>query len=147
MTSRLRAAWLTIPAHLQALPEAIFNPILGALPESRVSQGLYGVMMQRFAGPIGAFAYLLFVLLYIPCISTIAVIARELNRYWALLSLTWNTVLAYGVAAGFYQLATLTGSLALMMYYSVSALLLLSALFFVIKRLSSGGGDESSRHT
>ncbi len=58
-----------------------------------------------FKGPIEAFAYLIFVLLYFPCISTIAVVARELGKKWACFSVAWSTMAAYGLAVLFYQLA------------------------------------------
>lgn len=71
-----------------------------------INPSVYGVMSQHFSGQIGAFAYLLFILLYIPCVSTVAVIARELSKGWAIFSLLWSTGLAYGVAVFFYQAAT-----------------------------------------
>ena len=64
-------------------------------------------MVQRFSGPIGAFSYLLFVLLYTPCVSTIAAIRRELNDAWMWFSIAWSLLVAYGTSLVFYQLATL----------------------------------------
>lgn len=63
-------------------------------------------MVKYFGGPIEAYAYLLFTLLYFPCVSVIAVIAKELNVKWALFSVAWSTGLAYIIAALFYQIAT-----------------------------------------
>lgn len=68
--------------------------------------GVYGVMFQKFDGQIGAFAYLLFVLLYFPCVSTMAVMLREMHRGWTLFSAAWMIGAAYGVAVVFYQTAT-----------------------------------------
>jgi ferrous iron transport protein B len=62
-----------------------------------------GLMVKRFGSTSAAFAYLLFVLLYFPCISVVATMARELNRYWAIFSVIWTTSLAYIVAVLFYQ--------------------------------------------
>lgn len=67
---------------------------------------IYGLMYQKFDGPIGAFAYLLFVLLYFPCVSTMAVMLRELHRGWTLFSASWMIGIAYGTAVIFYQSAT-----------------------------------------
>lgn len=64
------------------------------------------VMAERFGGIANAFAYLLFVLLYFPCVSVLASITRELNAKWALLSGVWTTSIAYIVAVFFYQGAT-----------------------------------------
>ena len=101
------AVW-SIPTNLGQLGGSLGNPILAQAPVHSLSQNVYGLMYQYFDGQVGAMAYLLFVLLYVPCVSTIAAIARELNRSWAIFSAVWSTGIAYGVAVGFYQLATVT---------------------------------------
>ena len=102
----LQQAWQSIPQNLAGLSQAFGNPVLAQAPISPVNQGVYGLMYQQFDGKIGAFAYLLFVLLYFPCISTMAVMLRELHRGWSIFSAVWMTGVAYGVAVIFYQAAT-----------------------------------------
>lgn len=104
--SSLQAAFATIPEHIKALPEAFSNPILASMPEHHLEAAASSQMLQRFGSQHAAFAYLLFVLLYVPCISTSAVMARELNKGWALLSVAWSLFLAYGLAVLYYQWAT-----------------------------------------
>src|SRR5690606_11931641 len=89
-----------------ALGSAFSNPILAKAPIQTLDQGVYGVMYQQFDGQVGAFAYLLFILLYFPCISTMAAMLRELHRGWAIFSAFWTTGVAYTVAVVFYQAAT-----------------------------------------
>lgn len=103
---QLMGAWHTIPDNLRGLTDAFTNPIGASVPEHSVGAGVYGVMYQRFQGQAAAFAYLLFILLYVPCASTIAVMAKELNRRWALFSVLWSVGLAYGAAVMFYQTVT-----------------------------------------
>ncbi len=91
---------------LQSLPQALFNPFAAAAPDQTFTHGVYGVMISKFAGKAAAFSYLVFVLLYVPCFSTIAVTARELNRGWAVFSLCWSLLVAYSLAVISYQLAT-----------------------------------------
>jgi ferrous iron transport protein B len=74
--------------------------------DQAVNERTLGIMAERFGGQKNAFAYLLFVLLYFPCVSVIATIARELNLSWALFAGTWTTLIAYGSAVFFYQSAT-----------------------------------------
>ncbi len=104
----LHDALMSVPANLMALGDSFGNPVLAQAPVHMLSQDVYGVMYQRFDGRIGAFAYLLFVLLYFPCISTMAVMLREVGRGWALFSACWSTGIAWCVATVFYQLATFT---------------------------------------
>lgn len=63
-------------------------------------------LMGAFGGPISAYSYLLFVLLYIPCISTLAIIRQEVGRFWQWFALLWSLWIAYSTASLFYQLAT-----------------------------------------
>ncbi|EKD53754.1 MAG: hypothetical protein ACD_60C00157G0008 [uncultured bacterium] len=102
----LQQAVLSIPANLAQLGNSFSNPVLAIAPVHVLAQGVYGLMYQRFDGQVGAIAYLLFVLLYFPCVSTIAAMWREVHRGWAIFSVFWTTGIAYGVSVGFYQLAT-----------------------------------------
>jgi ferrous iron transport protein B len=104
----LQTALASVPANLKALTHAFANPILATAKNQVITNGVFGQMAQRFDGRIGAFAYLLFILLYVPCVSTMAVIMRELGKNWMLFSLFWNTSFAYGLAVIFYQTATFT---------------------------------------
>ena len=54
--------------------------------------------------PLTAYAYLLFILLYFPCIATIAAIKNETGSWrWALFAACYTTVVAWLISATFYQ--------------------------------------------
>lgn len=93
----------TIPDNFMTLKNALSNPILAKAPMQTVSQGVYGEMAAHFHGKMAAFSYLLFVLLYIPCISTIAVIKRELSTRYAVFASAWMMWVAYGISVCAYQ--------------------------------------------
>lgn len=103
----LHAALLSIPDNFRQLGQAAVHPFSAAAPTHTLNQAAYGVMYQHFDGKIGAFSYLLFVLLYFPCVSTTAAMLRELDYRWAVFSIVWMTAVAYGTAVIFYQAATL----------------------------------------
>jgi len=63
-------------------------------------------MQAAFDGKAGAFAYLLFVLIYAPCVAAIAAIQRETSWKWMSFSVFYLTALAWGFATLFYQTAT-----------------------------------------
>ncbi len=54
-----------------------------------------------------ALALLVFILLYLPCIATIAAIRSELGWHWAIGALVYNTALAWGLAWIIYHVANL----------------------------------------
>lgn len=57
--------------------------------------------------PATAFGFMMFVLLYFPCIATIATLRREIGRGWAAFSVVNSIVLAWLVAFLVYQLSML----------------------------------------
>lgn len=88
--------------------EVVIATLNGLYANMIVAGGsVYGMMAQHFDGAVGAYAYLLFILLYIPCVSTIAVIRSETTKRWMWFSVGWSTFVAYLTATLFYQIATL----------------------------------------
>ena len=91
----LAAAFATIPANLAELADAVTDPLGltsstrrrprgGRRARRRCDAGTFGAMASRFDGQLGAFAYLLAVLLYMPCVSAIAAIQRETGWRWTI---------------------------------------------------------------
>ena len=105
-SAAMSEAFWSIPNNLAQIKDALWNPILASAPGGEVSKSVYGIMVSRFDGKAGAFAYLLFILLYIPCVSTMAVIRQETNQRLMWFSTIWSFLVAYVAAVGFYQLAT-----------------------------------------
>jgi len=111
----LSAAVATIPDNLSGLTELILDPLgldVGDIEDAgstaaelEVGRGIFGVMASRFDGQAGAFAYLLFILLYFPCAATVGAIAREAGKPWAGFVAFWTTSAAYVCATLFYQFA------------------------------------------
>ena len=110
----VKAAFRSVPENLGNLADQLSDPLglrLGELgdaaqaaEEQNVNLGTIGAMQQLFDGRLGAFAYLLFVLLYMPCVATVGVIVKELGAFWAGFSVAWSLVMAYGSAVIVYQL-------------------------------------------
>lgn len=102
----MQKAILSIPQNFIQLKDSLNNPIAASAGDASMNSSALGVMSHYFDGQIGAMAYLLFVLLYFPCISATAVLAKESSRRWAVFSVMWSTGLAYLAAVVFYQTAT-----------------------------------------
>ena len=138
----LQSALWSVPRNFSHLSEAIVSPILASAPDNEVSQSVYGIMVQRFAGGAGAYAYLLFVLLYIPCVSTMAVIRQEANAKLMWFSVGWSLILAYFVAVLFYQLATISAHVE----QSIGWILLIAAgaylMFSLLRYKILGEGED-----
>ncbi|GGI88990.1 Fe(2+) transporter permease subunit FeoB [Legionella impletisoli] len=101
----LQEALWSIPQNFASLGQALMNPFAANVPDGELSQTAFGAMYSRFDGKAGAYAYLLFILLYIPCVSTMAAIRQEANRTLMWFSIAWSLIVAYAMAVLFYQCA------------------------------------------
>ena len=106
----------TVPENLAAVTDMFGDPLQldvgniesleAAAAEQEVNNATFGAMTKRFDGQVGAFAYLLFVLLYFPCVAVIGAIRREAGTPWAVFVAIWTTSIAYITATSFYQIGT-----------------------------------------
>jgi ferrous iron transport protein B len=109
-------AFATIPTNLVGVVAFIKDPLgirIGDVSDAEVAAqaqgvnaGTFGAMVSRFDGRAGAFAYLLFILMYFPCVAATAAVYRETNIRWTWFVVGWTTGIGYMSAALFYQAAT-----------------------------------------
>jgi ferrous iron transport protein B len=100
-----------------------------------VDRSLFRQMRAAFPDRVGVFAYMVFVLLYFPCLSVFGTLQKELGAKWAWFSMIWSTVLAYTVATTFYQLYLLWSfGAAPYPFAPVAGLLLLTLILAIMRR-------------
>jgi len=78
----------------------------GIAQAQEIASSTIEVIQKKFHGEWGAFVYLLFILLYMPCVATLGAIVKEHGTYWAGFSMLWSFSVAYVLAVGLYQTAT-----------------------------------------
>ena len=84
--------------------------ILYAADEREDSEALKHALLSSGMTPIGALAMMVFVLLYMPCLATLAAIRRETaSLKWMIFSISYSTLLAWGMAFLVYQGGTMIG--------------------------------------
>ena len=105
LKNALLAALQTIPDNLRTVAGRLLDPLglSSASEEQAASTATFAAMQRSFDGRAGAFAYLLFILLYAPCVAATAAIYRETNRNWTIFVVLWTTGVAYMTATIFYQ--------------------------------------------
>ena len=108
LSDGLQEAVATIPANVGDALGNLSDPLgFGAINEEQeVSSTTFAAMQQHFDGKVGAFAYLLFILMYFPCVAATGAMYRETGSRWTLLGVAWSTGLGYAAATLFYQTAT-----------------------------------------
>ena len=89
---------------LSLIPGVNLLPLDEAPQETALSAAL-----QVHFTPLGALAFLIFVLLYVPCIATIGAIKHEFGTPWATLSAVYQTAVAWLIAFLVFQGGRLIG--------------------------------------
>jgi ferrous iron transport protein B len=98
----LREALSTIPENLSGLVGA---RLFSVEEDPELDRSIFGRMRSRF-DPAAGYAYLLFVLIYFPCVAALGAAIQEMGRGYGMLLALYLTVLAWVVAVLFYQFAT-----------------------------------------
>ncbi|MEH6557400.1 MAG: ferrous iron transport protein B [Oceanicoccus sp.] len=107
------SALMSIQENLAGLTNALFDPLgLQVVASSDTAQQESGVgdstltkMAGLFHGEIGAFCYLVMILLYTPCVAVLGAIKREAGARWMWVVVAWTSFLAYAIASSLYQIA------------------------------------------
>ncbi len=116
----LDEALASVPRNLAGIGSRLADPLgldmgdisnkAAAAEAQQIHLGTLGQIGRLFDGQLGAFAYMLFVLLYMPCVATLGAIYKEQGGFWAFFSATWNTVIAWSLAVFVYQSGQLASS-------------------------------------
>ncbi|ATA24155.1 ferrous iron transport protein B [Brenneria goodwinii] len=140
-------ALATIPENFSKLGNAFLDPLgieVGDLSnaesvaeENEFSVSSLTVIGQLFDGKLGAFAYLLMVLLYVPCVAAVSAIWREVGTAWTLFCVAWTIELGYGSAVVVYQV----GRFAQHPLYSTLAIVGVMAVMLMTILLLRRNGD------
>lgn len=133
----------TVPEKLSALSDDIMNPIAAiaaSAAQQNFSPSAVSLIQSRFNGPAAAFSYVLFVLLYFPCISTLAVMRQEVGARWAAFSMWWSTGLAYVMAVAVFQLTELARHPVVAVSWLMGLLLFAAAVFWLLLKAAGSTG-------
>jgi ferrous iron transport protein B len=106
--SQIKQAFASIPANLSQLGRTLFDPAGMSVEGTELQtekNHVFSLMQERFHNDAQAFAYLLFVLLYMPCVAAVAAAYREFGRSLTILQIIYSTILAWIMATLFYQIA------------------------------------------
>jgi len=136
----------SIGAELAALGGALTDPLgisigdvtdLDAVTEAQgVEDTTLTNMATLFNSPFSAFCYLVFVLLYAPCVAVLGAVNKEAGWQWTLLVFSWCTGLAYITATVIYQIGVFREDPLFSSLWITSMLTILIVFITNLKRLS-----------
>ncbi len=137
----------TIGTEFMALTGALSDPlgisigdvsdVEAVAEENEVSSSMLSNMASLFASPFAAFCYLVFVLLYAPCVAVLGAVNKEAGWRWTLLVFGWCTGLAYITATVIYQIGTFANNPLFSAVWIASMLTILVLFIANLKKLSS----------
>lgn len=136
----------SIGTELAALGGALTDPLgisigdvsdLDAVTEEQgVEDTTLTNMATLFNSPFSAFCYLVFVLLYAPCVAVLGAVNKEAGWQWTLLVFSWCTGLAYITSTVIYQIGTFRVDPVFSSLWITAMLTILIVFITNLKRLS-----------
>ena len=107
-----------------------------AAEEQGVSLGTIDTIKTLFGSSSAVFAYLLMVLLYVPCVAAVAAIYREVGTKWTIFACAWTLALGYSAATIFYRVANFAAAPVYSIVCIVIALGILYGMYCWMKRMA-----------
>ncbi len=142
----IKAAFSSIAENSSGLVGALTDPLgissaqqdaVASLPNS------YTAMLQLFPSAWGAFCYLVFILLYAPCVATIGVMQKEAGHVWLSYSVIWSLLLSYWLACLLWHLSLLASEpLRALTWIITSSALLYGTYRFIIRHMKKGVAEH-----
>ncbi len=141
-----KEALVSIPENLAGIFGKLANPlgVEDAIEESEdaeneeIASALTGMRAHFRLGKFQVFAYLLFILLYVPCLAALGTAFRELGKFYGTLMTVFQTAIGWSLSVLFFQL-TVGGSA---LWISVAATLLVGVVIALILI----GRDQKKKH-
>ncbi|MCG8416135.1 MAG: ferrous iron transport protein B [Pseudomonadales bacterium] len=137
----------TIGTELMALGGALVDPlgisigdvsdVEAVAEEQEVQSSTLTNMAALFVSPFAAFCYLVFILLYAPCVAVLGAVNKEAGWRWTVLVFSWSTGLAYIAATVTYQIGTFTVNPLFSSVWILAMLSILATFIASLKRLST----------
>ncbi len=138
-------AWQSLVDGLRDLGGTLTDPVGAGIiadpGELEVDDSLFGRMRGQFS-PAAGYAYLLFVLIYFPCVAALGAAIQEMGKGYGWLLAGYLTALAWAIAVLFYQFASAPqpGSVLAAVGVLVLLPLLLQVIAVVSRRRGTGVG-------
>ena len=141
-----KEALVSIPENLAGIFGKLANPLgveeaieeSGDAENEEIASALTGMRAHFRLGKFQVFAYLLFILLYVPCLAALGTAFRELGKFYGTLMTVFQTAIGWSLSVLFFQL-TVGGSA---LWISVAATLLVG----VVVALILIGRDQKKKH-
>lgn len=146
LMSGIRSAFASVPENISGMMGTFGDPLgmkvgdltdLEAVSEAQeVDMSTFAVMKTLFPSEAAVIAYLLFILLYTPCVAALGAIYRETSIRWTLFVAGWTFFLGYAVATLYYQFSLLSVQPMVTLGWTAVISIAMAAIFIMMRRAS-----------
>ena len=148
INAAVQAAFMSIVINISELLGHLGDPLgldMGDLGDQAKMAEAQGVntstltnMASLFGSQLAAFSYLVFILLYAPCVAVLGAIAKEAGWRWMALVFCWSTGLAYVTASTVYQLGSFSAHPLFSGLWLLGCVLVMIVAISSLKRIGQG---------
>ena len=148
INAAVQAALMSIVTNTSELLGHLGDPLgldMGDLSDQSKMAEVQGVntstltnMASLFGSQLAAFSYLVFILLYAPCVAVLGAIAKEAGWRWMALVFCWSTGLAYVTASTVYQLGSFSAHPLFSGLWVLGCVLVMIVAISSLKRIGQG---------
>ena len=142
-----KEALSTTKDNLQELPKHLSDPlgiginlaggnIKNVEERNEINEQAVNKIQVLFPNRAAVFAYLIFILLYTPCVAAIGAIYRESNLRWTILIVFWTLIVAWICSTAFYQIYLLhdVTKRTHALIFLIGEMTLLASIYFFLKQ-------------
>ena len=133
------AAAISVYDNASALGGALLDPLGLSLDDDTVNDSSQSAalanMAAYFGSDLAAFSYLVFILLYAPCVAVIAAMHKESGLKWAGLVFGWTTLVGYIAATMVYQVGSFSAHPQFSTAWIGGLVVVLALAIFALKRV------------
>lgn len=141
-----KEAFLTIPENLKHLLAIETLPLISTLLDGQksiqsvvndqeIEHNTTSKIHQAFGAQNAVIAFLIFILLYTPCVAALGAIYRETNVKWAFLVAIWTFVVGWMLATFYYQATNIFVTPITSLSWLVGIVIVFVMLFAILRRL------------
>ncbi len=142
LAASIEEAVMTIPENLMGLsfsdPMGIevgdLTDIAMVAEEQEVDTSIFGNLKSNFVTGHAAFSYLIFILLYTPCVAAMGAYMKEFGRKYAAFIASWTMLLAYTGAALYYNVMHFNAQPVTSASWIVGVLVVWIGTYFLLKK-------------
>jgi ferrous iron transport protein B len=101
-----------------------------------VADSIFGNLQAHFVTSASAMAYLIFILLYTPCVAAMGAYMREFGRQYSYFIAGWTMLLAYVSSTLYYQIANFSNAPMTSSMWIAISLIVMAVTYLALKRKS-----------